>query len=89
MDSDYVIQHLFALCKVMYTNGEPFAKFSKERDLYIFGAIYPFGKTIKSVVHKSIAIYIILNKLIEDDSKVIDKRIPIPQTHHHRTKRRS
>lgn len=58
MDSEYIVPKLLELCKVMY-NDEPFAKYSKQRNLYIFGCIRPFGEVVKNVVHKSVAIYLV------------------------------
>lgn len=63
MDENYIVPKLLKLCEVMYS-GEAFAKYSKQRELYIFGSISSFGKVTKNVVTKSIAIYIITNKII-------------------------
>lgn len=62
MDEDYIIAHLLKLCELMYI-GEPFAKYSKHKNLYIFGSFKPFGKVVKNTVDKSVAIYLIINKL--------------------------
>jgi len=60
MDSEYIVPKLLELSKLMYSpTGEPFAKYSKQRDLYIFGCIRPFGEVVKNVVHKSVAIYLV------------------------------
>jgi hypothetical protein len=59
MDSDYIVSHLNKLAKCMYSTGEPFAKYSEKREVYIFGVIKPFGKVIKNIVDKSVAIYLI------------------------------
>ena len=63
MDSDYIVPKLLELSKVMYNVGEPFAKYSKQRGVYIFGVIRPFGEVIKNVVHKSVAIYLVCHKI--------------------------
>lgn len=62
MDEEYIVPKLLDLAKVMYI-GECFAKYSKQRDLYIFGYVNPFGEVTKNIVTKAVAIYIIINKL--------------------------
>lgn len=62
MDEEYIVPKLLELCKLMYGN-EPFAKYSKRRDLYIFGCIHPFGVVVKNVVHRSVAIYLAVGEL--------------------------
>lgn len=59
MDETYIVPKLLELSKVMYGKDvESFAKYSKQRGLYIFGCIRPFGEVVKNVVHKSVAIYL-------------------------------
>lgn len=61
MDNDYIIEHLHGFCTVMYGRDvEIFAKYSRQRKLFIFGCIHPFGQIIKNVVDKSVAIYLIV-----------------------------
>jgi len=63
MDEKYIVPKLLELAKVMYSESEAFAKYSERREVYIFGTIHPFGKVVKNVLHKSVAIYLITNKL--------------------------
>ena len=82
MDSDYIVSHLEKLATVMYS-GEVFAKYSQKRELYIFGVIKPFGKVVKNMVDKSVAIYLICGNYVGENS---DQRVSIPQEKYHRTK---
>lgn len=75
MDSEYIVPKLLSLSKLMYSpNGEPFAKYSKQRDLYIFGCIHPFGEVVRNVVHKSVAIYLVCHTETKKQSSNHDKR---------------
>lgn len=67
MNETYIVPKLLELAKVMY-GGEAFANYSKRRDLYIFGSMYPFGKVIKNVVHRSVAIYLAIHQIPKDDT---------------------
>lgn len=58
MDAKYICEHLLKLGPFWY-HGEPFAKYSERRGVYIFGSID--GDTVhKNIVTKACAIYLII-----------------------------
>jgi len=59
MDNDYIVKHLQTLAGLMFT-GEPFAKYNKRRDCFIFGGIKEDGTFKKNIVTKNIAIYLVV-----------------------------
>ena len=63
MDNDYIVNKLFRLAKIMYSESEPFAKYNEKRNVFIFGCIRPFGEVVKNTVHRSIAVYLAVDHL--------------------------
>ncbi len=56
MNAEYILPKLKTLSSLLY-GGEAFAKYSEQRDKYIFGSITEKG-TFKNVVTEAIAIYL-------------------------------
>lgn len=57
MDETYVCPKLKKLCSVMYI-GEPFAKYNKRRNKYVFGSI-DGARLYKNTVEPGIAYFLI------------------------------
>ena len=64
MDAEYILPKLEELCALWYY-GDPFAKYSERRGLYVFGSI-DGNVVIKNVVTKAVAIYLCIDKIESD-----------------------
>lgn len=60
MDKEYVIPRLLQLSKLIY-GGEPFAKYVKKRNKYVFGSMVK-KNVFKNIITENVAIYLIVGK---------------------------